>query len=149
LTYVVLVLLAAVWAAVLLPPLLRSRSERQNDSIGDFNYRLDVLGKTNGQLRPGVPTRMTGAQRAARRRRDVMRVLLASLLLTGLLALATNAQLAWLLLGVAAAAFAGFCGLWAYARALQAERTAKVRPLGAPQLRRRAPDYELQRAASS
>jgi len=45
---VVLVILAALWAVVLLPPLLRSRAERVNDSIGDFNYRLDVLGRTNG-----------------------------------------------------------------------------------------------------
>jgi hypothetical protein len=138
-----------LWAAVLLPPLLRSRSERQNDSIGDFNYRLDVLGKTNGQLRPGVPTRMSGAQRAARRRRDVMRVLLASMLVTGLLALATNATVAWLLLGAAVATFTTFLAWWVWARALQAERTEKVRPLGSPQLRHRVPDYELQQAASS
>jgi hypothetical protein len=138
-----------LWAAVLLPPLLRSRSERQNDSIGDFNYRLDVLGKTNGQLRPGVPTRVSGAQRAARRRRDVMRVLLASMLVTGLLALATNATVAWLLLGAAVATFTTFLALWVWARALQAERTEKVRPLGSPQLRHRVPDYELQQAASS
>ena len=44
----VLVILAALWAVVLVPPLLRSRAERANDSIGDFNYRLDVLGRTNG-----------------------------------------------------------------------------------------------------
>jgi hypothetical protein len=50
---------------------------------------------------------------------------------------------------VSAAAFAGFGALWAYARAIQAERMEKVRALSAPQLRRRAPDYELQRAASS
>ena len=145
----VLVLLAALWAAVLLPPLLRSRSQRANDSIGDFNYRLDMLGKTNGQLRPGVPTRMTSGQRAARRRRDVVRVLLLALLVTGLVALATNAMLAWLALGVAAVAFAAFGVLWAYARAVQAERMEKVHALSAPQLRRRVPDYELQRAASS
>jgi hypothetical protein len=138
-----------LWAAVLLPPLLRSRSQRANDSIGDFNYRLDMLGKTNGQLRPGVPTRMTSGQRAARRRRDVVRVLLLALLVTGLVALATNAMLAWLALGVAAVAFAAFGVLWGYARAVQAERMEKVRALSAPQLRRRVPDYELQRAASS
>jgi hypothetical protein len=30
------------------PPLLRSRSQRTADSIVDFNYKLDVLGRTNG-----------------------------------------------------------------------------------------------------
>jgi hypothetical protein len=92
---------------------------------------------------------MSGAQRAARRRRDVMRVLLASMLVTGLLALATNATVAWLLLGAAVATFTTFLALWVWARALQAERTEKVRPLGSPQLRHRVPDYELQQAASS
>ena len=33
-TLVVLLILAALWAVVLVPPLLRSRSERANDSIG-------------------------------------------------------------------------------------------------------------------
>jgi hypothetical protein len=49
----------------LLPPLLRSRSQRSADSIVDFNYKLDMLGQTNGNRRgfrrraarhdPGVP----------------------------------------------------------------------------------------------
>jgi len=46
----VLFILAVLWAVVLVPPLLRSRSQRSADSIVDFNYKLDVLGKTNGHL---------------------------------------------------------------------------------------------------
>ena len=46
---------AWLWAVVLLPPMLLSRAERANDSIGDFNYRLDVLGRTNGALRVQIP----------------------------------------------------------------------------------------------
>src|SRR5262249_9922997 len=115
LTLVVLVILAALWAVVLLPPLLRSRSVRQNDSIGDFNYRLDVLGKTNGSLRPGMQGRATPGERAAKRRREVMYVLLASVGVSGVGALSTNATLAWLLFTVSAVALAAFCGLWAYA----------------------------------
>ena len=49
----VLFILAVLWAVVLLPPLLRSRSQRSADSIGDFNYKLDVLGRTNGSLDGG------------------------------------------------------------------------------------------------
>src|SRR5262249_7594348 len=50
LTLVVLLVLAALWAVVLLPPLLKSRATRlqSSDSIGDFNYKLDVLSRTNG-----------------------------------------------------------------------------------------------------
>jgi hypothetical protein len=50
LTLPVLIILAALWAVVLVPPLLRSRSQRTADSIVDFNYKLDVLGRTNGNL---------------------------------------------------------------------------------------------------
>lgn len=46
----VLIILAVLWAAVLIPPLLRSRSQRTADSIVDFNYTLDLLGRTNGNL---------------------------------------------------------------------------------------------------
>jgi hypothetical protein len=65
LTLPVLIILAVLWAVVLLPPLLRSRSQRSVDSIVDFNYKLDMLGQTNGNRRsfrrrapmpdPGVP----------------------------------------------------------------------------------------------
>ena len=47
----VLIILAVLWAVVLLPPLLRSRSQRTADSIVDFNYKLDMLGQTNGTRR--------------------------------------------------------------------------------------------------
>jgi hypothetical protein len=46
----VLIILAVLWAVVLVPPLLRSRSQRSADSIVDFNYTLDLLGRTNGNV---------------------------------------------------------------------------------------------------
>jgi hypothetical protein len=39
-----------LWAVVLLPPLLRSRTQHTADSIVDFNFKLDVLGRTNGNV---------------------------------------------------------------------------------------------------
>ena len=43
-THLVLVILAAIWAAVLLPPFLQSRSEnRPADSISTFRNQLHVL----------------------------------------------------------------------------------------------------------
>ena len=42
---VVLVILAACWAVVLVPPMLRARTERSTDPITDFNFRLGVLGR--------------------------------------------------------------------------------------------------------
>lgn len=145
-TLVVLVILAALWAVVLLPPLLRSRAERANDSIGDFNYRLDVLGRTNGALNgPGARPRVMPGQRAAKRRRDVLRAFLGVVGGLGLLAMATNASIVWALFLVSALAFGAFGALWAWARSVQVERLLKVRSMQ----RQPAPDWVLRRAASS
>jgi hypothetical protein len=143
---VVLFILAALWAVVLLPPMLRSRAERANDSIGDFNHRLDVLGRTNGALRAaGAQPRVSPGRRAAKRRRDVLRTMLATVGGLGLLALATHAMIAWALFIVSALAFGAFCALWAWARSIQMDRAVKVRSMQ----RQPAPDWVLRRAASS
>ncbi len=142
----VLVILAALWAVVLLPPMLRSRAERANDSIGDFNYRLDVLGRTNGAARPAhARARASSGQRAAKRRRDIMRTLLGTVGGLGLLAVATHATIVWALFILATLAFGAFCALWAWARSVQLDRAAKVRNMR----RQPAPDWVLRRAASS
>jgi hypothetical protein len=54
LAIVVLLILAALWAALLVPPYLRSRSEqRPADSIGDFRNKLRVLERTGpASVRP-------------------------------------------------------------------------------------------------
>jgi len=56
LTLVVLLVLAVLWAVVLLPPLLRSRmtSTRSVDSIGEFNYKLGVLSRTGSSATPSA-----------------------------------------------------------------------------------------------
>ena len=61
----VLLVLAALWAVVLLPPLLRSRSTRSvsSDSIGEFNYKLGVLSQTNGATPTARPSRKPRMQR--------------------------------------------------------------------------------------
>jgi hypothetical protein len=141
---VVFVILAALWVVVLLPPLLRSRTVRSNDSIGDFNNRLDMLGRTNGALRPDA-MRVPPAARLAKRRRDVARVLLLSAIGTGLLAVATNLPLMWALNLLADLALVGFFGLLVWIRSVQNERALKVRTMPV----RRAADLPLRRAASS
>ena len=143
----ILVILAALWAVVLVPPLLRSRTERTNDSIGDFNYRLDALGRTNGALVPEKMRTVPG-RRAAKRRRDVTRVLALFVGVTALLALATNMSALWALQVLADICFFGFFALWAYARSLQDERARKVRPMPMPMPRVRR-ELPLGRVASS
>lgn len=69
----VLLILAVLWAAVLVPPVLRSRNKsRRGDSIGDLTHRLGVLAarpipgiRRPGVARPGGPAR-AGSTRPAR-----------------------------------------------------------------------------------
>ena len=141
----VLIVLAALWGIVLVPPLLRSRTERTSDSIGDFNHRLGVLSRTNDT---GLTTRPVSSRRppsAAKRRRDVFTVLLGAVLMTLLVAQVSGAKAVWALQLIADVALIAYVGLWAYFRSLQADRAAKVHAL--PQ--RRAPELALRRTGSS
>jgi hypothetical protein len=141
-----LVGIALVWAAVLGIPVLRSRGQASGDSISDFNYRLDMLGRTNGNITPDKRRAAGyGASPAARRRRALL-LLSTAVSLTGLLALATGMPAAWLLNLIADVAFATFLALWAWARSVTVEQATKVREM--PELRRQ-PELALRRAASS
>ena len=49
----VLLVLAGIWAAVLVPPMMRARSEsRPADSIGNFRHQLSVLRRTGPTVVP-------------------------------------------------------------------------------------------------
>jgi hypothetical protein len=168
LTLPVLIILAVLWGVVLVPPLLRSRSQRTADSIVDFNYKLDVLGRTNGNRRSlrrrapqppdalQVPLPARGvvggsvpasgaAQRSAKRRRDVFRGLALAVSCTFLLAISVHSSLAWALQIFVDLFAVAYVALWAWARSVQAERADKVRYM--PELR--VPDLALRRSASS
>ena len=187
----VLIILAVLWAVVLVPPLLRSRRQRTADSIVDFNYTLDLLGRTNGNVdgpigddgpyqavgTPDVPTvphavfrrgaalpsatriRMTplpvnagvglnpttAAQRSAKRRRDVLRILSAAILVTLVVALVAHVAALWALQALVDVSMGGYLSLWAWARGIQADRIDKVRYM--PELR--VPELALRRSVSS
>jgi hypothetical protein len=89
LTIAVIFILGLIWAAVLIPPILRARSAQpRSDSVGDFRYRLSMLGQTNGFHRHrfertsvakpvfAPSTRPGGQSPAQKRRQDVLFVLL-------------------------------------------------------------------------
>lgn len=65
----VLLVLAVIWGAVLVPPMLRARAEaRPADSIGNFRHQLSVLRRTGPTtVSPANPLRAPGpvAGRAA------------------------------------------------------------------------------------
>ncbi len=135
----VLIILAMVWAAVLVPPLVRNRRDaRPDNSVVSFRAQLSTLERAM----PGTSLRSTphaaslaavrmGMNRsdAKRRRREILVGLLGASVLTFLLLLAVGGP-------VATAAFLfSATGLGAYVFALRQlqlrsmERVAKVRTL--------------------
>jgi hypothetical protein len=99
-TIMVLLVLAAIWAAVLLPPYLQKRRTfHPHASIGDFRNQLAVLQRTGDPFAPRsapMPVRRMTRTDAQRRRRDVLVTLAAAAGLTFLLALVAGGPV-WLL----------------------------------------------------
>ena len=157
-TIVVLVVLAGIWAAVLVPPMLRSRSEaRPADSIGNFRRQLRVLQRTGptvaamgdtarfatphraapalpafAGIRGPVSPQATRRARTLRRRRDVLAGLLAGMVVTlALSAIPALRTLLWLHVALDVA-FVAYVALLVRARNAAAEREMKLRFLPAP-----------------
>jgi hypothetical protein len=176
LKFVVLVVLAALWAVVLVPPLLRARTSRSNDSIGDFNYRLGVLSRTGGFSRrraarrqfpvlsapPGrrpVPSaamsptaamlgpRMSASQRAAKRRRDITLGLVVAAVLTLAVAAVSQSSSVWMLQVLVDVALVGYVGLVAWFRSTPMALGSRVAVGNVQYLaERRAPELALEPA---
>jgi hypothetical protein len=153
LTIVVLLILAVIWAAVLIPPLLGARAEgRPADSIGDFRRQLSVLRRAAPigtpapqQLAaygtvPFVPgphtqSRQDAARRrTVKRRRDVFYALVSSMAGTLVLGMVPGMRVMWGLHLVLDALFVAYVALLVRMRNLAAEREMKVRflPHAAP-----------------
>ncbi|MGZ8762833.1 MAG: hypothetical protein ACXW2Y_05860 [Acidimicrobiia bacterium] len=160
----VLLILAVLWAAVLIPPLFKARTERRRgDSIGDFTHKLDVIGRTGGYTaaRPAPPAQMsivgtTGAPRARvgaapagmttaqRRRRDVLVGLLGAVAVTFVAALLTGSTMMWIVQFAMDALLVTYVVLLVRMRTLAMEQRVKVRYLPQP-----TPQLALRRTASS
>lgn len=124
-TIVVLLVLAAIWAAVLLPPYLQKRrATHPSSSVVDFNHKLAVLQRTGrpladsvvrtsvaaGTYAPRPPAPRMARNDVLRRRRDVFTTLSASAVLTFFLALLMGGNV-WLLHLLVDAALLGYVAL--------------------------------------
>jgi hypothetical protein len=140
-TIAVILILGVIWAAVLIPPILRARaSQPHSDSVGDFHHKLSLLGHTNGthrkhpeRLSPAKPMfaptgRGPGRQSATqKRRKDVLLVLLGVCAGTLFLALLTRQPLLFALHLAADVALGGYVYLLVQFRQRAAEQQSKVR----------------------
>lgn len=114
----VLLVLAAIWAAVLLPPYLQKRrATHPSSSVIDFHQQLAVLQRTGRPLATGYVTHDMPATSARmsrndvmRRRRDVFTTLGAAAVLTFFLALLLGGNV-WLLHLLVDAALLGYVAL--------------------------------------
>jgi hypothetical protein len=154
LAILVILILAILWAAVLLPPILRSRSQSGSPSgVADFMSRLGAFGRSQ-QADPGLPplqpmmgpvngnggipgptgpVRVPGGMTPAqRRRRDVLVGLLAGAGVTFLMALFANSIVFWGVHLVVDALLGGYVLLLLQHKSRRVERREKVRPIHPP-----------------
>lgn len=150
---VVLILLAAIWAAFLLPPILRARSEnRPSGSISDFRRQLRVLARSTPAgvtpiraaapaIAPRQPTRVLHPPAAAirpprrrasvKRRRDILVGLLVAMGGSLVLGFLQPLRVLWAVHVVLDLLFVAYVALLVYLRNIAAERDMKVRFLPA------------------
>lgn len=113
----VLLVLAAIWAAVLLPPYLQKRrAVHPAASVVDFSHQLAVLQRTGDPAaltaspRSMAPRSTMSRAEAMRRRRDVVATLASAAVLTFLLAVALGGSV-WLLHLTVDAALLGYVAM--------------------------------------
>lgn len=142
---VILLVLAAVWVAVLIPPIVRARADiRPTGSVSDFHRQLQVLARTTpygpsahssltytatdaaGPLYRFAP-RMSPRQRSIRRRRDILVGLAVGSLGSLVLGFLPAFRVLWFVHLGADVLLAGYIGALIYMRNAAAERAEKVR----------------------
>lgn len=129
----VLLVLALIWAVVLVPQHVRNRAEnRPGDSVGAFREQLTVLGRTGlGSVRPR--TWAGGVRRATvrKRRRDIVVGLLAAAVGSLVLGFLPGFGVLHALHLVLDVLLGAYVALLVRRRRLDEERRAKVRHLPA------------------
>jgi hypothetical protein len=130
---VVLLVLAIVWAVFLIPQVVRARTERgPADSVGAFRDQLSVLERTMPSAwgRPARPVQLAASKsQVAKRRRDVLTLLLVAMTVTLLQAIVFDMQLMIYVHLLFDGLFVAYVVLLARTRVLAAERETKVRYL--------------------
>ncbi|HEY8216453.1 MAG TPA: hypothetical protein VIH82_04915 [Acidimicrobiia bacterium] len=149
---VVILVLLALWAAVLIPPIMRSRaaSGAAPGGIGEFVDRLraglgqagprndgalaplqPIMGPVGGPGPSMGPIRAPGGMTPAqRRRRDVLVVILGAMGLTFIMAVMASSPVFWVLHLLTDALLVGYCYLLLKHKAkVQARRATVSRPV--------------------
>ncbi len=115
----VFVVLGLIWAAVLVPPVLRARAERRAEFIDSFRVQMGALGK---KARPEVqvarPSRAPGPRpvNPVKRRRDILGGLLGAMIGSLVLGAIPSLRAVWVLHLFLLNLFIGYLALLAHQR---------------------------------
>lgn len=137
----VMVVLALIWAAVLIPPIVRTRAERRAEFIDSFRQQMGALdsGKAAARVAPRAAASRAGESRPKRRvspqqrRRDILGGLLGAMIGSLVLGAIPSLRLVWVLHLFLLNLFIGYCSLLAHQRrhvraALMAREAARPAP---------------------
>ncbi|MGH9278261.1 MAG: hypothetical protein ACRD12_09150 [Acidimicrobiales bacterium] len=139
----VFVVLGLLWAAVLVPPLLRARAERRAEFIDSFSRQMGalgrkaVVGRDTGQ--PAAPrprpaprpmTLLARPTNPTKRRRDVLGGLLGAMIGSGVLGFIPSLRSVWILFLFLVNLFIAYIALLAHNRRHRARMAhhAALRP---------------------
>lgn len=140
-TIPVLIILGVLWAAVLVPPLLRARSDRKTGAIGDYAHTLGVLKTSNKRISgtrsaaalvDGSMHNPALAKRSAvkKRRRDVFNGLAGSVVVLGIVSLITRQGFTIALFILAGVALGVYTYLLFQINEMEKQKRAKSRRTG-------------------
>jgi hypothetical protein len=123
----VFVVLGLIWAAVLVPPVLRARAERRAEFIDSFQAQMGALGGRNASLaddrseaRAPRPRRKVSP---IKRRRDILGGLLGAMIGSLVLGAIPSLRMVWVLHLFLLNVFLGYVALLAHQRRHVARRT--------------------------
>jgi uncharacterized membrane protein len=117
----VLVVLGLIWAAVLVPPVLRARAERRAEFIDSFRAQMGALGKKSRvEPRPVAQASTPGGARRnvnpVKRRRDILGGLLGAMIGSLVLGALPSLRMVWVLHLFLLNVFIGYLALLAHQR---------------------------------
>jgi predicted lipid-binding transport protein (Tim44 family) len=155
----VIVVLALIWAAVLIPPVVRTRAERRAEFIDSFREQMGALDSgraaahvtASPKRAAGRPKRKVSPQQ---RRRDILGGLLGAMMGSLVLGAVPSLRMVWVLHLFLLNLFIGYCSLLAHQRrhvrasvmAREAARPAPARATPVERAKRRfAPALDLTR----
>ena len=131
----VLVVLGLIWAAVLVPPILRARAERRAEFIESFREQMGALG---GKAERCMETERDARRRRraipVKRRRDIVGGLLGAMIGSLVLGAIPSLRMVWVLHLFLLNTLIGYLSLLAHQRGLALRRQGRA--VAAPRQRR-------------